>query len=83
MDCRKSRGLMWLGFTIGILVMAIGIGLENEEIIGGFMVAGAIIFFAALIQAFLFCSCPHCGYSLMNVHGGIPKHCPECGKELK
>ena len=26
--------------------------------------------------------CPHCGYSLMNVRGGIPKHCPKCGKEL-
>ena len=25
----------------------------------------------------------YCGYSLMNVRGGIPEHCPKCDKELK
>ena len=83
MNYRKSRSLMWIGFSVGILIMAIGIGLENEEIIGGFMIAGAVVFFAALIQAFILYSCPHCGYSLMNVCGGTPEHCPQCGKELK
>ena len=39
--------------------------------------------FAALIQAFIFYTCPYCGYSLMNVRGEVPEHCPKCGKELK
>ena len=83
MNFRKSRKLMWIGFIVGVLIMAIGIGFENEKRVGCFMVFGAIVFFAALIQAFVFYTCPHCGNSLMNVRGGVPEHCPECGKELK
>ena len=83
MTFRKSRPLMWVGYAVGILIAAIGINFENEKIIGGFFAVGAIVFFSALIQAFIFYICPHCGYSLMNVRGGIPKHCPKCGKELK
>ncbi|MBR4893278.1 MAG: hypothetical protein IKZ35_04800 [Clostridia bacterium] len=82
MNFRKSRILMWIGFAIGILIMALGIGFENEKITGGFMAVGFIIFILALIQAFIYCICPYCGYSLMNVRGEIPKHCPECGKLL-
>jgi len=83
MNFRKSRNLMWIGFAVGILIMALGIGHENEKVIGCFMVVGAVVFFAALIQAFIFYICPHCGYSLMNVRGAVPEHCPKCGKELK
>ena len=85
MNFRKSRNLMWTGFAIGILIMAIPLmlGFENKKIVGGFFAVGTIVFFAALVQAFIFYICPHCGYSLMNVRGGIPSHCPKCGKELK
>ena len=83
MNFRKSRNLMWIGFAVGILIMALGLGYENEKVIGGFMIVGAIVFFAALIQAFIFYTCPYCGYSLMNVRGEVPEHCPKCGKELK
>ena len=82
MNFRTSRYLMWLGFALGILIMAIGISFENEKVIGGFFITGTIVFFAALIQAFVFYTCPHCGYSLMNVRGEVPEHCPKCGKEL-
>ena len=83
MNFRKSRTLMWVGYVVGILIAAIGISFENEKIIGGFFAVGAVIFFSALIQAFIFYACPHCGYSLMNVRGPVPEHCPKCGKELK
>ena len=82
MNFRKSRILMWIGFAIGILIMALGIGFENEKVTVGFMAAGIIMFAIAVIQAFIFYVCPYCGYSLMNVRGEIPKHCPECGKLL-
>ena len=59
MNFRKSRNLMWIGFAVGILIVALGLGYENEKMIGGFMVVGAIVFFAALIQAFIFYTCPH------------------------
>ena len=83
MSFRKSRTFMWIGFTLGILIMAIGIGFENEKITVGFMAIGIIVFALAAIQAFIFYLCPHCGYSLMNVRGGVPEYCPKCGKELK
>lgn len=44
MNFRKSRNLMWIGFAVGILIMALGIGHENEKVIGGFMVVGAVVF---------------------------------------
>ena len=83
MNFRKSRNLMWIGFAIGIIIMAIGTCFENEKVTGGFMAAGIIVFAIAAIQAFIFYVCPHCGYSLMNVRGAVPEHCPKCGKELK
>lgn len=83
MNFRKSRELMWIGFAVGILIMVIGMAFENEKIITGFMAVGAIVFIVSLIQAFIFCTCPHCGDSLMNVRGALPEYCPKCGNELK
>ena len=83
MNFRKSRNLMWIGFAAGLLIMSAGIGQKNEKVTGVFVVVGMIIFITALLQAFVFYTCPHCGYSLMNVRGPVPEHCPKCGKELK
>ena len=83
MNFRKSRILMLTGFIIGILIMCIGISFESEKIIAGFLIIGTIIFISTFIQAYIFYTCPHCGYSLLNIRGSMPKHCPECGKILK
>ena len=83
MNYRKSRRLMWIGFAIGILIIALGIGNENEKVTVAFMASGIIVYAVSVIQAFIFYVCPHCGYSLMNVRGDIPRHCPKCGNELK
>lgn len=79
MNYRKSRMWMWIIFLIGILVG--GYGAANDVIWP--MAVGTIIVLAGLGQAFFFYCCPHCGESLMNVKGNIPKHCPSCGKKLK
>ena len=73
---------MIVGFVVGILVMALGLISESERLLAVFMIAGSVIFFAALIQACIFYRCPHCNHSLMHVRGGIPDYCPNCGKEL-
>ncbi len=83
MNFRKSRTLMWIGFAVGILIMALGIGFENETVTVSCMTAGIIVFAVSAIQAFIFYVCPYCGYSLMNVRGAVPQHCPKCGEELK
>jgi len=82
MNLRKSRNLMWILFAFGILIIALGTGFENGKVTLGFMIAGTVVFISGLIQAFIFYVCPHCGYSLMNIRGETPKHCPECGKTL-
>lgn len=82
MDFKKSRILMWIGFAVGIMIMVIGTGFKDERIMGGFFAAGTVLFFVALVQAFIFYNCPHCGKSLMDVRGDIPDYCPGCGKEL-
>ena len=82
MEFRKSRNLMWLGFAVGLLIIALGRAFDNTSVNLVFMIAGTLVFFTALIQAFIFYKCPHCGYSLMNVKGDVPKHCPKCGKML-
>ncbi|MBE7020578.1 MAG: hypothetical protein E7411_03985 [Ruminococcaceae bacterium] len=83
MNFRKSRNLMWIGLAVAIVVMILGTGFENEKVTGWFMFFGTLIFIAALLQAFALYICPHCGYSLMNVRGSVPAHCPKCGNELK
>ena len=82
MDFRTSRTLMWIGLLLAFLMMAIGTAAAHETITGGLMVVGTILFLLSFFQASLFYRCPHCGYSLMNVRGSIPGHCPKCGKAL-
>ena len=82
MNFEKSRILMWIGCITGIFIMIIGFGLDNEKVTGIFMIAGMLVFFASLVQAFIFYVCPYCGYSLMNVRGEVPEYCPKCGKKL-
>ena len=36
-----------------------------------------------LPDSYVIGTCPYCGYSLMDVRGAVPEHCPKCGKELK
>ena len=74
---------MWIGFALGISIMATGIVFENEKTILGFMIGGFVVVAIALVQAFIFYTCPYCGNSLMDIRGEIPKHCPECGKSLE
>ncbi len=82
MSFKKSRTVMWTGFCIGLVVMLAGCGGGNEVTSPWLFGGGMVIFILSLIQAFVFYRCPHCGYSLMNVKGNIPKYCPKCGKEL-
>lgn len=82
MEFRMSRTLMWIGFAGGLLLMLFGIGRQEGAATLGLMLAGTGAVLAALIQAVIFYRCPHCGASLMNVRGGVPQHCPQCGEKL-
>ena len=77
MDYQKSYVLMWVGMIVGIILVAVGAGLE----IGWLLGIGFVIFAAALLQTWLFFRCPHCG-KLWDTRGGVPHYCPECGEYI-
>ena len=78
MDFWKSYVLMWVGMIVGIILVAVGAGLE----IGWLLGIGFVIFAAALPQTWLFFRCPHCG-KLWDTRGGIPHYCPNCGEYIR
>ena len=80
MDFKTSRTVMWIGFIAGILIALLGCNGGNEVTNPWLFGIGMVIFIASLLIGFIFYRCPHCGYSLMNVKGCIPKHCPKCGE---
>ena len=43
--------------------------------------AGITVFFSSVIYRILMIKCPHCGSNMFSCRQ-IPKHCPDCGKEL-
>lgn len=45
------------------------------------MAAGLVLMIIGSLWHILFLRCPHCG-TLFHPRGGIPKHCPECGKYI-
>ena len=77
MDYQKSYVLMWVGMIVGIILVAVGAGLE----IGWLLGIGFVIFAAALLQTSLFFRCLHCG-KLWDTRGGVPHYCPECGEYI-
>lgn len=82
MNFKTSRTIMWSGFLTGIIVMLAGCN-GGDEVTNPWMFGiGMVVFILSLLQAFIFYRCPHCGYSLMNVKGCIPKYCPKCGEEI-
>ena len=73
---------MKLKITPTISYCLLWIGLISGGIIGFFQwKVGSVLIGAALIQLFIFCICPHCGYGLYNV-SGLPNCCPNCGEPL-
>ena len=69
-------GLMLLGLVILLFARAASHGNINTG-----MWLGFILMAASILWHVLFIRCPHCG-SPFQLRGGIPKHCPECGKYI-
>ena len=45
------------------------------------MILGSVILIAGAIQTEVFYRCPYCNKTL-NIRGGDPKYCPECGSKM-
>lgn len=69
-------GLMIIGLPLFFIAWSAGHGNVNAV-----MWIGLILMIGSLLWHSLFVRCPHCG-SPFRLRGGIPKHCPECGKYI-
>lgn len=78
MNYRQSYRLMNAALIAGAVVGFAGALLN----LGPVMALGAGIAIAGVVQAMVFCRCPHCGESL-EIRGGLPNYCPVCGKKLQ
>ena len=78
MNYRKSFYLLWILFAVGLVLM-------YAYVASGAMplaYVGVLCMIAGFLQTVKFFRCPHCG-ALWRIRGGIPKVCPECGKEIR
>ena len=69
-------GLMIVGLPLLVIARASSHGSVNAG-----MWIGLILTAASILWHVLFVRCPHCG-SPFRLRGGIPRHCPECGKYI-
>lgn len=69
-------GLMVVGLPVLVIARSARRGSTNAG-----MWIGLILVIASILWHVLFVRCPHCG-SPFRLRGGIPKHCPECGKYI-
>ena len=77
MDYQKSYVLMWVGIIAGFILAAVGGALATKWLAAVGTVAGL----AAIIQAWFFFRCPHCG-GAWDIRGRIPHYCPHCGEYI-
>ena len=83
-----SRIAWFIGLLVSIFLICIGFSAGRD--LSLIKILGFIILGLSYIQAFIFCRCPYCSHSFLAVSGmggvrlivEMPKHCPECGKEI-
>ena len=66
--------------TAGLLILLLSYPSSRDGMNAGAWI-GLILTAASILWHILFIRCPHCG-SPFRLRGGIPKHCPECGKYI-
>ena len=65
---------------VGLITALIARSFSRFDMNTGMWV-GLILMISGIVWHILFIRCPHCG-SPFHLRGGIPKHCPECGKYI-
>ncbi len=85
MDHKKSYRILCICGMGSLVMLLLAYELSKDrELLGAakvLLVLGAVINFTALIQAFFFYRCPHCGASF-NIRFSRPVRCPRCGKRI-
>lgn len=74
----KVHSALFLG---GAAVIIIGCWLSQPLEPHLLVWVGTALFLGSVVYRLTAIRCPHCG-SPFCLQGGIPKHCPECGKYI-
>lgn len=95
MDYRKSYKWLKCGMASGAVIFLLGGGLlyNGYTILGAaFTISGAVLFLGGILQAAIYCHCPHCDYFSIkdairhitrDENSGEPfQYCPKCGGKL-
>ena len=69
--------LFWLGVAIVVVGGIFSKPLQPHWLMWG----GLAVFLSSFVYRLAKVRCPHCG-SPFRLRGGIPKHCPNCGKYI-
>ena len=84
MDYKKSHRILWIcligALALSIINCVLAYVNESAAIVG--IAVAVLVAAAGIIQAIRFFRCPYCG-KLWRLRGGIPKECPNCGKEIR
>ena len=70
--------LFWVG--VAIVVLSTFFSKPNQP--HWSLWVGVAVFLSSFVYRILFIKCPHCGSGLYGARV-LPKHCPDCGKELE
>ena len=84
MDCYRALRIFHGLFYGGFLCLILALMPRGGWSVYVFGALGMICVFGGLIFGFLYVRCPDCGKALIVGRApGIPKFCPNCGKQLK
>lgn len=78
MDYRTSYKVMVYCYIIAFIIALFGYCFSGGMILA---ILAIIILATGLIQSIFFLKCPKCN-EYINVRGGRPKYCPNCGEQL-
>lgn len=74
----KIHAALYFG---GAAIIVLGCALSDPLEFHWLIWVGTALFLGSVVYRLTDIRCPHCG-SLFRLRGGIPKHCPECGKYI-
>lgn len=78
---REKSRIQALLFLSGAAIITLGSFLSEPLEFHPLIWVGLIIFFSSPIYRMTAIKRPHCGSSMLSCRQ-LPKHCPDCGKEL-
>ena len=85
MDMDKLKRRLMLSYNIFKIVPLLGILIAlyvmNRNLIAAYIIA-IVCIVGGYGQALIFYRCPFCGARLMKIRGAVPRHCPECERQL-